>query len=403
MSEGGYLSWKRQKLRLVPSANYSDLRKPLSLPKGKAWYRDTVTREWKVVDLQQQVAYEPCGSDGLEEIPSNRTCSTSHRNTTSSNSTITSSTVENNIERLDGRNSSEETMCYPYYETTQHSTRANVIPATVVTAESGSANVLCADIVSLEPLPDMSDLNSMVSTSCTIVDAIPVIPAVSGVSHVRSCDAATTVLTTSSTPTTSTAVVAATAAGGHGAISSHHETIFVTEHHHIVQPSDTIQGICLKYGITPTQLRQWNKFSGSNLALAPLILRIGLPQSVSKTVASPWFSTTEKDPPGDWGSSASATANHGTKYEQQVMYHALQEQQSKMQLFQSTLHRLLSSSSLVTATGQNVGPTFVGMGKKEAVAYLEMNDWNVNEAAWDALQDLNWEKTRVGVGGSKKL
>ena len=43
---------------------------------------------------------------------------------------------------------------------------------------------------------------------------------------------------------------------------------------HVVLPDDTLNGLCLKYKITPTQLRRANCFSGSNLALAPARLRI---------------------------------------------------------------------------------------------------------------------------------
>lgn len=44
---------------------------------------------------------------------------------------------------------------------------------------------------------------------------------------------------------------------------------------HWIQPSDTLSGLCLKYGITSTQLRQANfGFSGTNLSLAPNPLRI---------------------------------------------------------------------------------------------------------------------------------
>lgn len=38
---------------------------------------------------------------------------------------------------------------------------------------------------------------------------------------------------------------------------------------HIVLPSDTFPGICLSYRISATKLRQTNRFSGTNLALAP--------------------------------------------------------------------------------------------------------------------------------------
>lgn len=51
-------------------------------------------------------------------------------------------------------------------------------------------------------------------------------------------------------------------------------------HHvqHVILPEeDTFDGICLRYGITPTQLRQANGgFSGTNLRLAPATLNIPL-------------------------------------------------------------------------------------------------------------------------------
>jgi len=43
---------------------------------------------------------------------------------------------------------------------------------------------------------------------------------------------------------------------------------------HPVIESDTFQGICLRYKVTPTQLRQANGFSGTNLRLAPMVLKI---------------------------------------------------------------------------------------------------------------------------------
>ena len=45
---------------------------------------------------------------------------------------------------------------------------------------------------------------------------------------------------------------------------------------HLVLPTDTFQGICLKYKISPTKLRQVNRFSGSSLILAPKRLKIPL-------------------------------------------------------------------------------------------------------------------------------
>ena len=43
---------------------------------------------------------------------------------------------------------------------------------------------------------------------------------------------------------------------------------------HEVIPTDTFQGICLRYRVTPTELRRANKMMGSDLKLAPGILVI---------------------------------------------------------------------------------------------------------------------------------
>lgn len=43
---------------------------------------------------------------------------------------------------------------------------------------------------------------------------------------------------------------------------------------HVVLPTDTFQGLCLKYQVSATRLRQANMFSGTNLKLAPVKLII---------------------------------------------------------------------------------------------------------------------------------
>lgn len=44
---------------------------------------------------------------------------------------------------------------------------------------------------------------------------------------------------------------------------------------HRIEPSDTFQGICLRYKITPLELRRANgSFTGENLCLVPSLLRI---------------------------------------------------------------------------------------------------------------------------------
>lgn len=50
---------------------------------------------------------------------------------------------------------------------------------------------------------------------------------------------------------------------------------------HVVLPEDTLAGLCVKYKITPLELRRANNFSGDNLQLAPPVLTI--PQSATAT------------------------------------------------------------------------------------------------------------------------
>lgn len=113
---------------------------------------------------------------------------------------------------------------------------------------------------------------------------------------------------------------------------------------HEVETSDTLQGICLKYHTTPTQLRQLNRFSGSNLAMAPKFLVIPLKQSVTA---------------------------QATKTPQQ-------DKESKI-------------NSFLLAFRFSKGNHNKAIGRKEAVAYLEMNDFNLDEAIADAKDDFGWE------------
>ena len=66
---------------------------------------------------------------------------------------------------------------------------------------------------------------------------------------------------------------------------------------HEVKPMDTFQGICLKYNVSPTTLRQYNNFSGSNLRLGPeiLIIPISLETLTTRGIsARPIERTTEQ-------------------------------------------------------------------------------------------------------------
>jgi hypothetical protein len=96
-----------------------------------------------------------------------------------------------------------------------------------------------------------------------------------------------------------------------------------------------------QYNITPRQLCQANHFSGTNLSLAPSTLMI--PTS-GKSIREPQILTPK------------------------------QAQESKINSF---LHRFRSKKNEI--------------GRKEAVAYLEICEWSLEEAIQDAMDDLGWE------------
>jgi hypothetical protein len=143
------------------------------------------------------------------------------------------------------------------------------------------------------------------------------------------------------------------------------DTALVT---HVVQPTDTLQGICLKvrertrtlnslvsignrsnhslpayqYRIKPEKLRQMNRFSGSNLALAPnkLIIPAATGKAIKKQEMTPE-----------------------------------QGRESKIRCFLITFKQGREYS----------------FDRSEAVAYLEMNDYNLDKAIQDAKSDCEWE------------
>jgi len=114
---------------------------------------------------------------------------------------------------------------------------------------------------------------------------------------------------------------------------------------HKVQPTDTFQGICLKYMVSPQKLRQINKFSGSNLHLGPRTLTIPL-QRKSLPVAEAVMSKE-------------------------------QSKKSKINKF------------ILAFQGAN------NMGQKEANAYLIMNDWDLEKSIDVAKLDYKWENTMM--------
>jgi LysM repeat protein len=105
---------------------------------------------------------------------------------------------------------------------------------------------------------------------------------------------------------------------------------------HLVQSTDTFQGICIRYKITPTELRQANDFTGSNLFLAPNPLKI------PKT-----------------------TLRSANMVNDDNVPHAL------------------TTDQVVTILLKNCPK----LSKSEAKAYLELNDWDIAEAVTNALED----------------
>ena len=96
---------------------------------------------------------------------------------------------------------------------------------------------------------------------------------------------------------------------------------------HQIEKTDTFAGICLKYKLTPTELRQANCFSGSNLLLAPNPLRI---PKKHVTSAKPAVQIAPKPTPND------------------------------------KIDELLQK--------------FPDLNRSEARCYLDLNDWNIKEA-----------------------
>jgi len=125
------------------------------------------------------------------------------------------------------------------------------------------------------------------------------------------------------------------------------EVVGAKIHRHKVKYGDTLQGICLRYGIPATKLRQYNHgFSGSNLNLAPAVLNI--PLDPDATIV---------DRPSD-----------DTVYEP-----------SPEILMSQLIHDLRRQSNIQLA------PT-------EARSYLELNDWCVPKAVADAQADAQFDR-----------
>lgn len=106
---------------------------------------------------------------------------------------------------------------------------------------------------------------------------------------------------------------------------------------HTVLPTDTLPGLCLRYKTKPTLLRQVNKFSGSNLLLAPSKLIIPLQENNVNSI----------------------------KIQDKTTPHY-------------KLHAILAE--------------YPHLRQTECTAYLEMNDWDLPAAMQSIKEDEAWEQ-----------
>jgi len=137
----------------------------------------------------------------------------------------------------------------------------------------------------------------------------------------------------------------ATAAGGGGI------------RYHEVLPTDTFQGLCLRYGVTPTELRRANKMlmTGSDLKLAPEVLVV---PSNGKNNARLLDDDGRRRPP------------------------------TKGEMIATLVHRVSRA-------------TKDRLTHSEALAYLDMADGDVDGAVANAREDFGWsaEEGKWGGGG----
>lgn len=108
---------------------------------------------------------------------------------------------------------------------------------------------------------------------------------------------------------------------------------------HVILPTDTFQGLCIKYKISDVRLRQTNMFSGRNLKLAPKILIIPVKKKLVEAGKI-----------------------------------RLQDKSSS----EYKMHAFLA--------------VFPDMMPSEAKYYLDMNDNVIEKALEDAREDLQWER-----------
>lgn len=119
---------------------------------------------------------------------------------------------------------------------------------------------------------------------------------------------------------------------------------------HIVLPTDTLQGVCLAYKVSASSLRRANHFSGNSLHCAPKKLLIPLSKQALRTGFIRVQDTDTKE--------------------------------YKLSYFQAE---------------------YPDINGTEARAYLELADWDLNEALQSAKEDREWEKEEAQTDELKSV
>jgi len=144
---------------------------------------------------------------------------------------------------------------------------------------------------------------------------------------------------------------------------------------HTVQSSDTFQGLCIKYKVKPKVIRQANQFSGSNLNLAPSTLVIPINPNVP--IMIPLLDKPQRE--------------------------------SKKDIERRKINQLQLSLMRATTIPHDRRSEINDIGQMEAKAYLSMNDWNVETAIVNVLEDIGWSEgmcndfLNVNISNEKNL
>ena len=143
--------------------------------------------------------------------------------------------------------------------------------------------------------------------------------------------------------------------------------------YHIVQPTDTFQGICLRYKLTPMELRRANKMvlmeSNNHLALHTKLV-IPMRSKTSTTITQ--------------SSSSSSSPTNKNK----------SVNQSKEEKIAMLLSKISSLSLSPSLRGSNSGSSrnnnVAKLSYSEARAYLEIDDWDIDRAIESVAEDFGW-------------